>query len=534
MGVFDRFRKKETQFKDLSDTLPVAGPIEKKMMAERPFDLFAIDDYIDPEILANHLPEQSVRALDPQTFKALSAKQLMKQRSEKIMPHIYANPMQHIDYRIYETLLKHTFIGALADAFIRYLIGTGFKPELELINPSEGNEEENQKLIKANQNIITDLLAVDEQIDTSDADHIEETFQEKVAGMIMSTLMFNRGALIFIKEKPVVVNGKQYPKIPSHLIPAHAQDLGMIQIDQKTRTLKGVQWRHSFEPWVPVSDMIYLWNPMTSSKVHNSRFYGTSILSPMISASKLLRQLLSNDFPAMATATWAGLYLLVVKGEGQTQEAKRREYEAISKGFKPGKPCILVKDPADVTSFDIKFDPKIAEFHALFESMVKLCISVMGLPQVGFYDEAAANRATMVGKIQLTLSTTIEPMREWIGRSITRQWYQPIYEMLYEGDPVLKKFKIKLSWNNLNIDEWFDKLEAALELDARQKLKTEEFGEMIGLDNYSTMVDPEAEVNAGGQPKKMSMDDGKGNQMDIRMRKGDKNRIPRNVKDQDA
>ena len=451
-----------------------------------------------------------------------------------MVPHIYANPMQHLDYRIYETLLEHTFIGALADAFIRYLIGTGFKPELELINPSEGSEEENQKLIKANQKVISNLLEVDRQIDTNRASRIEETFQQKVAGMIMSSLMFNRGALMFVRKEPIKVNGKIYPNIPSHLIPVHAQDLGMIDIDQETRTLKAVQWRHSTEPWTSVADMIYLWNPMTSSKRYNSRFYGTSILSPMISASKLLRQLLSDDFPAMATATWAGLYLLVVKNEGQTLEDKQREYQAVAQSLQPGTPGVLIKDPDDVTSFDIKFDPKIAEFHALFESMVKLCISVMGLPQVGFYDEAAANRATMVGKIQLTLSTTIEPIRQWIGESITTQWYQPIYEMIYKGDPILEKFKIKLSWNNLNIDEWFDKLEAALELDARQKLKTEEFGEMIGLDNYSTMVDPEAEVNAGGQPKKMSMDDGKGNQMDIRMRKGDKNRIPRNVKDQDA
>ena len=521
--MFGKSKPKETP-EEKPHTVPVAGPPKK------PFNLYDDLDEIDPKVIAKHLPVQGLKPLDETKFTALTAADFAK--NPKLRPHIYANPMQHLDYRIYETLLRHTFIGALADALVRYIIGTGFKPELELVNPNEGSEEENQKLIEASQKIITDLNQVDEQINTHDRNHIDATFKQKVSAMIMSTLMYNRGALMFVNDKPVEVNGKSYPEIPNQLIFAHAQDLGMIDIDPDNRTLKRVQWRHSVQPWTDVSKMVYLWNPLTSSKVHNSWFYGISILSPMISASKLLRQLLSDDFPAMATATWAGLYLFVIKNEGQSQEEKQREYDAIASGFKPGQPAIIVKDPADVTSFDIKFDPKISEFQSLMESLIKLCISILGLPQVGFYDEAAANRATMVGKIQLTMSTTIEPLREWIGESITKQWYQPIYELLYKGDPILEKLKIKLSWNNLNIEEWFDKLEATLQLDARQKLKIEEFGEMIGLDNYSTMVDPDAEVNAGGEPNQMSMSDPKtGNQMDIKMKRGKNDKPAGEVKD---
>ena len=88
---------------------------------------------------------------------------------------------------------------------------------------------------------------------------------------------------------------------------------------------------------------------------------------------------------------------------------------------------------------NINYEPKITELKELFESMIKLCISVMGLPQVGFYDEAAANRSTMVGKIQLTMRTTIEPMREWIGQTIVNQWYNRWFQLLYKDKPDILK-----------------------------------------------------------------------------------------------
>ena len=335
--------------------------------------------------------------------------------------------------------------------------------------------------------------------------------------------MYNRAALMFRYEKPVEIDGVSYPDIPSHVIFAHAQDLGMIDIDPEERRLRKVQWRHAMGSFVEVKDMIYLWNPLTSSKVHNSWYYGSSILSPMISASKILRQLLSEDFPAMAKTTWAGLFLLVVKNKGNTTESKNQEYNALAKNLVPGKPGILLEDPEDVNSFDIKFEPKVTEFRELFESMIKLCISILGLPQVGFYDEAAANRSTLVGKIQLTMRTTIEPMRDWIGDAIAQQWYNRWFKLMYKDKPeLLKLFRIKVSWTDLHIAEWYDSIEAALELDGRKQLKDNAFGEMTDIDNYESMVEPDSETIPGGAGgKKMSMTDSKtGDRMEFRSKKG--------------
>ena len=498
----------------------VAGPLRPET-----FDMLADPDTLmTPEQIKNHVPLQSLQALTPRSYKPLSAARIFEMKKKRLRPNIFNNPMQSIDYRIYETLLKHTFIGALADALVRYLVGTGFKPELVHINPNK-DPEKNQKEIDANQDIITTLMEIDNQVERNSKRHLDINFKQKISATIMSALMYNRGSLMFIYEKPIKIGEKSYKDIPSHLIPAHAQDLGMIKTDPETQRLTHVQWRMGYEDFTPMHDQLYLWNPLTSSKVHNGMFYGMSILSPMISASKLIRTLLSETFPAISRNAWAGVFFLIVKNDGNTTQSKEQEYGVIAQGAKPGNPNILIKDPDDVRLDNVDYDAKVTELKDTLESMIKLCISIMGLPQVGFYDESAANRATMVGKIQLTMRTTIDPMRTWIGESICQQWYQRWFELIYKDKPeILAKFKIKLSWTDLHIAEWYDSIEAALSLDGRKELKDNEFGELVGLDNYDTLVNPEAETKPGGDGGgKVSMDNSEtGDKLEMKHKKGNK------------
>ena len=306
--ILDFFRplpKKINDIKDdVVDQIAIAGPLGGKK-----FNIFDDFDGITPEQLANHIPSQELKPLNDKAFTVLSAKTINSMQRKNLSPHVFANPMQSLDYRIYETLLKTTFIGSLLDSFVQYVVGQGFKPELELVNP-DSNDETNTKLIEKHQDIITKLLEIDHSIETFSDGTLDISFQQKFTAMIMSTLGYNRSALIFSYDKSVVIDGKTYEEIPSHLIFAPAQDLGIIDIDQQTRRLKSVQWKHQYSTPIPVKDMVYMWNPITSSKAHNSYFYGISLLSPLISASKMIRTLLSETFPAMAKTTWAGVFSL--------------------------------------------------------------------------------------------------------------------------------------------------------------------------------------------------------------------------------
>lgn len=509
--------KEESQKQD-GDKLPIAGQLGRKKV-----DLFGNEfDGITDEELDLHTPMQQLSPLS-EKYKPLSAATI---RKNNLIPHMYANPQQNLDYKICESLLKHTFVGALAKAYVKYLVGRGFKPELELVNPDE-DDEKNQKLIDEYQELITGLRQIDDNVGVNENNNLTSNFQQKIFSLVFSTLMYNRGGLMHVHAKPVTVNGKEYPAedIPSDLIFAPAQDLGIIEIDPETRNLKKVQWRHEYGTLRETKHMVYLWNIPNVSTVHNSEYYGSSILTPLIAPAKLIRTLASDVFPAMSKNAWAGLYYLIVKNEGNTTESKRQEYNTIARNTTTGAPNIIVKDPEHVKLENVDYDAKISELRELFESMVKLAISVLGLPQVGFYDEAAANRSTMVGKIQLTMRTTIEPEREWIGQEIVKQWYLPNAKVLLgeKFEKFTQLFRIKLSWTDLHISEWYDQIESVLELDARGKLKNAEFGELTNLDNYESMLDPDAEIAPGGSGgSKMSMTDSEtGNKFEIKSRPGD-------------
>ena len=463
-------------------------------------DAWAEADAFTQEEIEQHRPVQQLVRLDG-NFKnmdkstervwysnALSASTSMMRKKYR-NEHIFMNPMQSLDYRVYEGLLKNTFIGALMDALVKFIIGSGFEPELELINPSAETSEENEKSIDDNQEIITRLKQIDRTLDSTG----DVSFAQKVAALITSTLAYNRGALMFVNDgSPIKIDGQTYPDIPTHVLFTHARDLGMIKTDPYTQTLLGVQRFQDTQDFVPTDKMLYLWNPVTSAKIHNAWHYGGSILSPILSAAQLIDKLLAANFPAMADNAYTGLYLLIAKNEGNTIESKQAEFADLVNNTYPGKISVLLKDPEDVRLDNIQFDPKIKEFQELLEFLLALCIASTGLPQSGFYDEAGANRDTMAGKIQMTIQTHIEPMRRWIGEALEKQWYDRWFRQIYKNDTeLLEKFRIRVKWTDLHISEWYDSVESVSALNELRPLKDNAIGELTHLNNYAAMVDQE-------------------------------------------
>lgn len=128
----------------------------------------------------------------------------------------------------------------------------------------------------------------------------------------------------------------------------------------------------------------------------------------------------------------------------------------------------------------------------------------------------------MLGKIQLATSTVINPMRQWIGREISNQWYQRWFRLIYKDKKpeLLKKFKIKMMFNDLKIAEWFDTVDAANEVDSRKQLTDEAYGELTKIDNYPNKVEAGAEtIPGGGGKSKFSFGDDKGNGFEIKKSK---------------
>ena len=196
-----------------------------------------------------------------------------------------------------EGILKTTFVGPAMTTLTRFIVGTGFHPELELITPS-GNDEADAKKIAKDQDIIETMNRIDRSLDTMDDGTLDVPFIDKVAMMIENSNCFNRAALIFAydEQEPFELDGVAYPEIPVGMKVAHPRDLGIIEVDGNTWALKSVQWRHNYD-MLPLKDMIYLWNPLDSAKYHDAWFYGGSKVLPMMDAARTMRSIIGDDFP---------------------------------------------------------------------------------------------------------------------------------------------------------------------------------------------------------------------------------------------
>ena len=475
----------------------------------------------DQDIVENWIPHMAYSVVDESSGQPLSAAEADSRREEKKnwIPHYFVNPLQDLDYLVIEAISRMTFVGPLFDALLRFIVGTGFRPELELINPDK-DEDVNEKLIDEHQEVIDTLLEIDNQISKDDSRDLDTSFTEKITAMISVTNLFNRGSLMFGYEEPIKVNGTTYKEIPSSLKFAHPRDLGIIEADPGTWRLRSVQWRNAYY-MVPAKDMIYLWNPLISAKTRNSWLYGDSMLMPMLDASRTIRKNIGVNFPAMGEASWSGLFILAIKPQGQTLSDKEKEYDQVVKNFVRGAPNILMEDPEDVKSFSTDFQPKIKEFADLTEMLLRYCVASTGLPHSMFYDESTSNRSTMIGKIQMATATVINPMRQWIGREISNQWYNRWFRLIYKDKKdLMETFRIKMVFDDLRVEEWFDKIEAVNDLDSRKQLTDVSYGEMAGIDNYQNKVEADAEVTPGGEGKsEFKFGDDQGNQFEIKKRK---------------
>jgi len=486
-----------------------AGPIYGKRSKFDPI-LFGSDTDYDEDIINHWKPYMHLVINDEKTGTSLSAAEINYRRNTKQMwfPRYFSNPAQSLDYITFEAHSRSTIGGPLLRSMVQFLVGRGFHPELELINPDEDSVA-NQKEIDSHKNIIRDLIQIENNLSFDRNGALDVSFQDKVAAMILNTITFNRSALLCRYDEPVSIDGKHYGDIPSSMQNAQAREIGIIKTNPYTSRLEQFQWNNS-NGFVDINDSVYLWNSLVSANTYNSGWYGDSFMLPMIDALRVLRTNIGVNFVAMGENAYSGLGLLSIKPEGSNATQKEEEYNTVSQRMVPATTNILMKDP-NFTRFDnIDYKPEVDSFINMNESLVKYSAATLGMPHALFYDESASNRATMIGKIQLAIAVTINPMREWVNRSVSPQTYDKWFRIINRNDEeLLKKFRVIIKFDDLNIAEWFDKVEAVNEIDSRKQLTDAQYGKLLGLINYPGMVESDAETTpGGGGTNKMSIGNG--------------------------
>ena len=494
------------------------GPITGSRFKLDQFSMFGKEPQYNENIINHWQPHMSLSVFGKAENRALTAAEINFKKIEKRrwIPDLYVNPMHELDYIAFESIGRSTFGSPLVQAIVKFIVGTGFKPEVELINPNK-DDDKNQKIIDENEDVITDLMQIDNQLNYDEGYEQDVSFIDKMSAIIYNALHYNRGALIFSHDKTVRVNDKPYKEIPSGLWFAGARDLGINKINTANGKLQSIQWRNAND-MVPLYDMLYLWNPMNAARKRDAWGYGDSMFTPMIDALRTVRKNMGVNFQAMAETSYAGLGFLVIAPQGQTETEKQDEYQTISQNAVPASLNILMEEPDNVKFEKIDYNARVKEFSDLNEALLRYTVACAGLPQSMFYDESQSNRATMIGKIQLATATTIQPLREWISRMISPMWYQRWFRLIYKDKKpdLLKLIRVKLVFDDLKIEEWFDKVEATNEMDARKELNDPDYGNQLGLKNYPRMVKTGAETHPGGNGGSNSIDMGNGNKLQMK------------------
>ncbi len=496
-GIKEETKNPETGKKEYR-IATAAGPIRGRR-TKFEFGLFGETTDYDEDIINHWQPHMHLSVNDEITGSPLSAAEINYRRNtkQKWFPRYFSNPAQSLDYITFEAHSRSTIGGPLLRSMVQFIVGRGFKPELELINPGEDSVE-NQKEIDEHQDIIRDLIQIENQLSYDKNGYLDISYQDKISSLILNSITFNRSALISRYDEPVTIDGKSYGNIPSSIQNVHAREMGMIKTNPYTSRIEQFQWNNS-NGFVDVDDSIYLWNSLVSANTYNAWGYGDSFMLPMIDALRVVRTNIGVNFVAMGENAYSGLGLLSIKPEGSTTSQKEEEYNAVSQRMVPATTNILIKDPEETRFDNIDYKPEVDSFINMNESLVKYSAATLGMPHALFYDESASNRATMIGKIQLAIAVTINPMREWINRSISPQSYDKWFRIMnYKDTELLKKFKVIMKFEDLNIAEWFDKVEAVNEIDSRKQLTDAEYGKLMGLINYSGMVETDAETIPGG------------------------------------
>jgi len=479
-----------------------AGPLKKedKLIADLlpGMDPGALPDEYRKIVEDQWMPSPQLSVFDQQEKKPLTAQEADEKRhaNQRWMPQYFQNPLQSYDYIVYESLVKNSLLGPVMRTLIKFVMGTGFRPELELKIPTN-DEEADAELIDKNEEIISRLLQVDRAVtEKGGVDGIDISFKIKITNMIQNMLIFNRSCAVFVydNDNPIEIDGKPFPMIPVNLVDFHPRDIGLVKISPESHKMVSVQI-NQISGFVNTDEMIYLWNSEYAAPIWNSKYYGGSMMMPMIDAARVVRSTISSIFPAISENMVGGLYHIFIEPQGGTEAQKKAEYESITEATEFGTSNLFMISPERVKYENVNFDPKITELIEMFNTLVKYVLANANVPQIGFFDEAAANHATAVEKIQLTISTVINPMREWIGDEIARQWYNRIFEKLYHGNKkLLNTFRIKVAFDDMQVETLKERAEGLEILERRAPLTHEKAAEILQIDGYEDSIDTDRET----------------------------------------
>lgn len=416
-----------------------------------------------------------------------------------VRPRYYHNPYQYFDHILFSDQYVNGFAGTAIDTYADFIMPKGINPVLKLRYPEEeGDKQKQQKLIKDNQEIITKLEAVDNWYSDlsvrEDDPFMDIPLQQKWKAQIINMLTFGRDAMVFENWKhlnPVTIGKDEYRGLPNVTKLLQPIDMGMIEIDDYTWKLGGI-YIHNDRSFFPANQMLYLVNQYQSPLI-GSMHYGYSKMQRALDPGRLLRRIFAKNYQQYIRSSYAGMGMFTFNSTGYDEEVRGKLRTAIKNSWAAGEIGIIdYANIKDLEFHEFKISANLGDLQSLQEQLIKVIIGVMGIPQSLIFDEAAATRATLVGRIVSFLNNQITTVREQITAQISQQWYNRIFRTIYAGQKdILEKFYIECEFEEMNLETKLEKVGRLIQEQQLAPYTKEYIGEELGDADYLAHIDTE-------------------------------------------
>ena len=466
-----------------------------------------------------------------------------------IFPKFFMNPYQALDYIVLQDIYMHTICGTIIDVLVAFTMGKGIRPVLKLnaedkveikkiketkqvsTSPEPGKEKEGPeqkegqtepekpdppkpeskteeverdetkeeaiaRVLDENKKLLEPLIAIDESFSDPNGEdpYLDESFNQKIEALIRNHWIYGRAIMTYeyFDDKVFKWDGKKFPGIVNVIKVPHARDIGFIHIDQTTLKLKAVSLMFSTDT-IEAADMLYM-EHMPNSPIYNGKFYGYSKMHRMIGHGRSLRKLIDRDFPNVSSIGYAGFSIIAFKEDTKGAKAEQDQNVTFVNSMTVGSPnATTLKDPEhDMKVHNVDTDPKIAEMIELAHYHAEAAAKTAEVPTTLISKEKVPNRDTLLGMLRVFNENVIKRLRTTVTKPINAQYYMKNWRIIYKGkEKILKQFRVEAEFDDFKLESWDDLVSGVVELIKINPLKAQAIGELLGIQNYESKIDPE-------------------------------------------
>jgi hypothetical protein len=218
------------------------------------------------------------------------------------------------------------------------------------------------------------------------------------------------------------------------LVPLSSYKLGKVWIDALTFEFLGVEYleikSQENKNILLASDIVYL--AINDNNVSpNTRYYGNSLIFPVLSISETNRINRERNFPEIIRKKWSAT--LVIKTSTKNP-AKNQQIVDMVNNRAGGTVAI----PDLVSAENIKTDTELQGLIQYAIETDKKIFRDMELPLIASgLEESSVTRTAAQSEIHVWAESTLEDLRENVTDMLREQWYHPNLKRIIEEDVVM-------------------------------------------------------------------------------------------------